>query len=410
MSGSNGRAALAGFLALSVTCAASLRLGARSENLTSSHDWPTKKFYAWEVGGGSTHRGLVRDGPPHSNWRLELVFYAFTSEHPGTTKFWTWEQGGGSSHTGIVRDHAPYFGSWSQKHVFYAFKSQEPGTKKFYTWERSPEDAMKQHSGLVRDHPPFWPWHLEHEFYAYEAPPGEVTLCSDIQEVTGEWRGLAQIVGIQTREVVFGTQRTNTSIDTATHTAAVEVGIRASAGVFFGEVEASASFRSEWSRSHTEEISTTRTESSKFSVTLGMEHQGRYLWQFHFTTRDSCMATSQTFTKAYALTESAVQMPCCYPGHCLDLELQECNWCNPGYILPAMELVPRCGEGKPPCAEGSTAQLLNGLNGYVTLEQELQSDEDRIVDCPQHFCGTAIVSCNLGVPAVTAQSCRLDCA
>lgn len=69
------------------------------------------------------------------------------------------------------------------------------------------------------------------------------------------------------------------------------------------------SFSSSWSSSTTE----------SFEVTFDEDAVGKSVWQFEFNITDSCKHAETSITKEFALTSDADFMPCCLPGHAVDM-------------------------------------------------------------------------------------------
>jgi len=229
---------------------------------------------------------------------------------------------------------------WWNVLVFYAYPSPRPGTKAYYAWE-----IGHPHRGIVRDAPATSPWWNVLTFYAFDS-------CS-ISKVRGEWEGRFTIQGQYSFKAAVGTQRSDSSSTTKAYTDSVTLGLKTGASVEWGtgtySAEVSAEYRHEWSTSYTTAITTVRSTATEFTANFGHRDSqyGKYLWQFKFTSTDSCGSASTTLAREYAFTSTKAEKPCCFPGHCTDAKFSSCDWCSPGFTVPTMKGVPRCKEGSP---------------------------------------------------------------
>lgn len=238
--------------------------------------------------------------------------------------------------------------------------------------------------------------------------------CRSTKKVVGRWKSLNKVVGTQTRGREFGIDKTSTYSQTEGYTNELTAGIAASAEVSFETptpgvgasktVEVSMDYRHEWSRSFTEELSTSISEKKMFQITVGNEHLGKNLWRFEFTSIDNCdQKAAVIFTQAYAFTDSKNERPCCYPGHCNDADKASCKWCTPGYKVDPSDA--RCKEGNEPCGSGAIVQLPSPLAGYLVLDKEVPHGGKHATSCPRRFEGTVVLSCHKGDLSVKGHDC-----
>ena len=237
---------------------------------------------------------------------------------------------------------------------------------------------------------------------------------SPVQKVVGQWVRIAQISTETEFEYMVGTSFTETTSTSEEFTQAmthatsetvsftVEVGIE---GKVFGggssssvETTTSEEWTNEFKSSFTQEKSSTFSKEDTVTYSFSTDMIGRNLWQFKIATSLCSDETVETASRDIALTGSAVDGPCCYPGHCRDQKSYECSYCNPGFRIRTTS---DCFEGEPPCLE-KTLQL-STVTGYVTVPS--MADGEKTIDCPSPFQGTIVVACEDQTLSII-ESCR----
>jgi len=83
-----------------------------------------------------------------------------------------------------------------------------------------------------------------------------------------------------------------------------------------GSITISGQIAHATSSSYSHTFSTTTEQ--EWTVHFNEHAVGKAVWQFQFTTRDSCTHVVDTRVKEYAITENRIRPPCCVPGYSTD--------------------------------------------------------------------------------------------
>jgi len=142
------------------------------------------------------------------------------------------------------------------------------------------------------------------------------------KKVQGQWMYKYMVSAPTTETFTHGMsvkhQESTTSAwkDSLTVSVAGGVELIIEAGPVLGERSVSGSLSWGASRTYANEWSDDVVQT--FTETFDESDVGKAVWQFQFAISDSCNHQETAVTKEYALTDSAGQPPCCFPGYAVD--------------------------------------------------------------------------------------------